>query len=103
MIFGQVPNPKDIHFELPPDHPYTARILQIGKGEKPMEIFVRYAKWNKTDLKNYYPKGTKDELTYYSTQFNSIELNATFKIPPRKNKYLLEKAKPQMGLNSSRK
>ena len=29
-------------------------------------------------MKGFYPKGTKDELTYYSTQFNSIELNATF-------------------------
>jgi uncharacterized protein YecE (DUF72 family) len=26
----------------------------------------------------FYPKGTKDELAYYSTQFNSIELNASF-------------------------
>ena len=32
----------------------------------------------KTDLKGFYPKGTKDELKYYATQFNSIELNATF-------------------------
>ena len=29
-------------------------------------------------LKDFYPKGTKDELTYYATQFNSIEMNATF-------------------------
>jgi uncharacterized protein YecE (DUF72 family) len=43
-----------------------------------MEIFIGCAKWNKTDLKNFYPKGVKDELAYYSTQFNSIELNATF-------------------------
>jgi uncharacterized protein YecE (DUF72 family) len=41
-------------------------------------ISIGCAKWNKTDLKGFYPKGTKDELTYYATQFNSIELNATF-------------------------
>ena len=29
-------------------------------------------------LKLFYPRGTKDELKYYSSQFNSIELNATF-------------------------
>ncbi len=29
-------------------------------------------------MKGFYPRGTKDELTYYATQFNSIELNATF-------------------------
>src|SRR5262249_21037690 len=33
---------------------------------------------NKKDLKNFYPRGVKDELAYYSTQFNCIELNATF-------------------------
>ena len=26
----------------------------------------------------FYPRGTKDELAYYSSQFNAIELNATF-------------------------
>ena len=29
-------------------------------------------------MKGFYPRGTKDELAYYSTQFNSVELNATF-------------------------
>src|SRR5215470_2908353 len=43
-----------------------------------MQIQIGCAKWNKTDLKNFYPKGVKDELGYYSTQFNCIELNATF-------------------------
>lgn len=35
-------------------------------------------KMEPADLKNFYPRGTKDELEYYSTQFNSIELNASF-------------------------
>ena len=48
-----------------------------GKKGKP-NIYIGCAKWNKADLKNFYPKGTKDELAYYATQFNSIELNATF-------------------------
>lgn len=41
-------------------------------------VSVGCAKWNKQDLKGFYPRGTKDELQYYSRQFNSIELNATF-------------------------
>lgn len=49
-----------------------------AKKAKKLEVFVGCAKWNKEDLKNFYPKGIKDELAYYSTQFNSIELNATF-------------------------
>ena len=77
MKFGQVEDPSQIDFRLPPDHPKTADILKKSKA-KELEIRIGCAKWNKTDLKGFYPKGTKDELTYYATQFNSIELNATF-------------------------
>lgn len=54
-------------------------------SDKSLEVYVGCAKWNKADLKGFYPKGTKDELVYYSRQFNSIELNATFyNMPDRK-------------------
>ena len=77
MKFGQVPDPSQIDFTLPKDHPQTKFILEQNK--KGLEnISIGCAKWNKTDIKGFYPKGTKDELTYYATQFNSIELNATF-------------------------
>src|SRR4051812_3808570 len=77
MKFGQVPNPEEIDFSIPADHPDTKGAL--GKGNSgDLKIYVGCAKWNKTDLKNFYPKGVKDELGYYSTQFNCIELNATF-------------------------
>lgn len=78
MKFGQSENPEFIDFTLPGDHPRTSEILKQNDTSKPLSIYVGCAKWNKTDLKNFYPRGTKDELTYYSTQFNSIELNATF-------------------------
>lgn len=77
MKFGQVENPEEVDFTIPPDHPDTARVLKSSKA-KDFKVYVGCAKWNKTDLKNFYPKGTKDELGYYSTQFNCIELNATF-------------------------
>ncbi len=78
MKFGKVDNPEIVDFTIPKDHPHTAETIKTyGNKEKP-KIFVGCAKWNKTDLKNFYPRGTKDELEYYSTQFNSIELNATF-------------------------
>ena len=83
MKFGQVPDPSKIDFTLPKDDPRTKEILKENKSKK-FHAFVGCAKWNKTDLKGFYPKGTKDELTYYATQFNSIELNATFyKVPSR--------------------
>ncbi|HKX83246.1 MAG TPA: DUF72 domain-containing protein [Pyrinomonadaceae bacterium] len=77
MKFGQVDNPDEVDFTIPKDHPGTAKVLKASKA-KGFEAYVGCAKWNKTDLKNFYPKGTKDELGYYSSQFNCIELNATF-------------------------
>jgi uncharacterized protein YecE (DUF72 family) len=84
MKFGQVVDPQDIDFQLPPDDLATERILSASSRANELGIYVGCAKWNKTDLKNFYPKGTKDELSYYSTQFNSIELNATFYSAPTK-------------------
>ena len=78
MKFGGSESLNNIDFKLPEDHPETKEILGQNDGGKPLSVYVGCAKWNRTDLKNFYPRGTKDELTYYSTQFNSIELNATF-------------------------
>lgn len=78
MKFGQVENPEQVDFSLPKDHPDTKRILSENKNKDKFEAFVGCAKWNRKDLKGFYPRGTKDELAYYSKQFNSIELNATF-------------------------
>ena len=78
MKFGQVEHPEEIDFTLPPTPPETLTLLQHFKNDQSFEVFVGCAKWNKQDLKGFYPRGTKDELAYYSTQFNSIELNATF-------------------------
>lgn len=79
MKFGKVSHPEDVNFELPEDHPDTQQVFKTQEENKPsLSIYIGCAKWNKQDLKNFYPKGTKDELYYYSRQFNSIELNATF-------------------------
>ena len=78
MKFGKVLNPEDLNLTLPQDHIDTQRVLQNSVASGEFTISVGCAKWNKTDLKNFYPKGTKDELMYYASQFNSIELNATF-------------------------
>lgn len=78
MKFGSVENPGDIDFTLPEDHPGTKKTLSEKADQKELKVYVGCAKWNRQELKNLYPKGTKDELEYYSTQFNAIELNATF-------------------------
>ena len=92
MKFGQVADPSQIDFTLPKDHPKTQEILEKSKG-KDFNIYIGCAKWNKTDLKGFYPKGTKDELKYYATQFNSIELNATFYSLPSPEQVLTWKEK----------
>ncbi|WP_025741427.1 DUF72 domain-containing protein [Aquimarina pacifica] len=77
MQFGKVEHPDEVNFYLPKDHDGTTEILKKTYSDK-VSIYVGCAKWNKQDLKGFYPKGTKDELAYYSKQFNCIELNATF-------------------------
>ncbi|HET8737115.1 MAG TPA: DUF72 domain-containing protein, partial [Pricia sp.] len=78
MKFGKVEQPEHIDFTLPQDHPDTEVILSKINDEQPLNVRVGCAKWNRQDLKNFYPRGTKNELEYYASQFNSIELNATF-------------------------
>jgi len=78
MKFGKVDHPELIDFTLPQDHPNLADVLAVSANNNPLKIFVGCAKWNKKELKNFYPRGTKEELPYYSSQFNCIELNATF-------------------------
>ncbi len=78
MKFGKVDHPETVDFSFPEDHPATAGVLAGNDKGKPAKIYVGCAKWNRQDLKNFYPRGTKDELAYYATQFNAIEMNATF-------------------------
>lgn len=85
MKFGQVADPSTIDFSIPKTAAETIELLKRYKNDQEMEVYVGCAKWNKTDLKGFYPRGTKDELAYYSTQFNSIELNATFYNSPSKS------------------
>ncbi len=78
MKFGKVDHPELVDFTLPNDHEGTEKVLSgYDKTDKPL-LYVGCAKWNRADLRGFYPRGTKDELVYYSGQFNSIELNATF-------------------------
>lgn len=78
MKFGKVAQPELIDFTLPETHPKTIELLSTFEKSGTPKVYVGCAKWNKADLKGFYPRGTKDELEYYSKQFNSIELNATF-------------------------
>ncbi len=78
MKFGSVDDPEQYNLSLPEDHPGTASVLSRLGGSGNPKIYVGCAKWGSKDLKNFYPAGTKDELTYYGSQFNAVEMNATF-------------------------
>jgi len=94
MKFGSVENPEAVDFSLPPTHPATLELLKKqSRDSEELAVYVGCAKWNKQDLKGFYPRGTKDELTYYATQFNSIELNGTFYNSPDKAQVETWKAK----------
>ena len=97
MEFGKVPDPGNVDFTLPKDAPETKGILEKNKKDKPFEVYVGCAKWNKKDLKGFYPPKIKDELLYYSSQFNSIELNATFYNTPTPEQVVQWKEKTPKG------
>lgn len=84
MKFGKVENPELVDFTLTKTPKETINLLNKADKTDNFEVYVGCAKWNKQDLKNFYPPKTKDELSYYSTQFNSIELNATYYRSPSK-------------------
>ncbi|MGI9527520.1 MAG: DUF72 domain-containing protein [Weeksellaceae bacterium] len=78
MKFGKVEDITGIDFSLPPDHEDTVRVIQQNKYQKLPDVYVGCTNWSRQKLKNFYPRGTKDELSYYATQFNAIEFNAAF-------------------------
>lgn len=82
MEFGKVADPSLVDFRLPPDDKHTKALLAGADSKVEFAAYVGCAKWNKNELKGFYPKGTKEELPYYARQFNAIELNATFYCMP---------------------
>lgn len=93
MQFGQVEHPEKVDFSLPADAKETIEVLKATKSKEDFKVYVGCAKWNKTDLKGFYPRGTKDELSYYATQFNSVEMNATFYKSPNRDQVIQWKEK----------
>lgn len=77
MKFGEIENPEKIDFSIPLDHPTTKNTLQKNNNRE-LSIYIGCPKWSRKDLQGFYPPGVKNELEYYSSQFNAIELNTTF-------------------------
>jgi uncharacterized protein YecE (DUF72 family) len=83
MEFGKLQHIDNIDFALPPDDPVTEQ-LWLGLAPVPREllrVYVGGTEWGRTSwVGKAYPLGTKpkDFLTWYSRQFNTIELNTLF-------------------------
>lgn len=78
MKFGKTTDIDNLDLSLPEDYKGNATFLKNFEKEARPNIYVGCSGWTKSKLNNFFPKGTKDELTYYSSQFNSIEMNASF-------------------------
>lgn len=83
MEFGKLQHIDNIDFALPPDDPVTEQLWQrlASLPRKPLQVYVGGTEWGRTSwLGRAYPLGTKpkDFLTWYSRQFNTIELNTLF-------------------------
>src|ERR1700761_2682615 len=83
MDFGKVQHIDNIDFTLPPDDPVTEELWRrlSSVPREPLRVFVGGTEWGRTSwVGSAYPTGTrpKDFLTWYSRQFNTIELNTLF-------------------------
>jgi uncharacterized protein YecE (DUF72 family) len=87
MKFGSTDNPQENHLTVP-EGSFSGNLQRSDK----FYVYVGCANWNKKHLKDFFPREAKDELAYYSRQFNSVELNETFyKIFPSQFKEWHEK------------
>ncbi|HEV2480423.1 MAG TPA: DUF72 domain-containing protein [Puia sp.] len=83
MEFGKVQYIDNINFSLPPDDPVTELLWErlTHLPREPLRVYVGGTEWGRTSwLGRAYPLGTKpkDFLSWYSRQFNTIELNTLF-------------------------
>jgi uncharacterized protein YecE (DUF72 family) len=83
MEFGKVQHIDNIDFMLPPDDPVTEQLWQQLKNLPigPLRTHVGGTEWGRASwVGSVYPQGTKskDFLTWYARQLNTVELNTVF-------------------------
>src|SRR4051812_41508148 len=70
-----------VNFELPPDSKLTLDTLAAASRPSKTKIYIGCGKWGIKDwVGKIFPRGMKEKdfLPHYITQFNSVELNATY-------------------------
>jgi len=85
MKFGKLHDISHVNFNLPTDPENTKIVLTNLSKTTPSTLYVGCTGWSMKEwLGHIYPKTakTKDYLTHYANQFNTIELNTThYRIP----------------------
>ncbi|MDB5227632.1 MAG: hypothetical protein JWN78_1825 [Bacteroidota bacterium] len=85
MKFGKLESVEGIDLSLPKDHAENALFLK-GKRKRDAEVYIGFPIWSHPKWVGtiYPPKAkAKDFLSYYSQQYNAIELNATHYNTPK--------------------
>ncbi len=103
MKFGRVDDPSSIDFSLPEIDQESRDFLKQIKNKESFQLYLGYPKWSKADLKGFYPRGTKDELPYYSSYFNALEFNGPFYRMPQKNRSSNGRTEPRRTSNFVRR
>lgn len=81
MKFGKVENPQNVDFSFLEDNEFNNELLQDAPSEE-FRLHLGLPTFGRNFLKDFYPKGTVDELCYYAQRINAIEFNASyFNIP----------------------
>ncbi|MBB4077637.1 uncharacterized protein YecE (DUF72 family) [Lewinella aquimaris] len=88
MKFGQIPDPAAIDYQLPVEplaNPARLDRYELGAGQGRPQVYIGATGWSMKEwVGKWYPAGTKtkDYLSHYGEQFNTIELNTThYRIP----------------------
>lgn len=86
MKFGKLADISQVDFQLPPDPPANASLLdQLPDRDGNGRIYIGCTGWSMKEwVGSFYPKETKAKafLSAYGRQFNTIELNTThYRIP----------------------
>jgi uncharacterized protein YecE (DUF72 family) len=81
LDFGRLPSIDHVDFTLPADFAGNKILLNSKSQNVPFNLFVGCPVWGEKEwLGTIYPKNAKEKdlLSYYSRQFNCIELNTTY-------------------------
>lgn len=85
MKFGKLPNIENVDFSLPANAALTNQVLEQLPASSQAHFYNGCTGWSMKEwVGKVYPKGTKtkDYLSIYAQQFNTIELNTThYRIP----------------------